>query len=487
MSINGTGNSVKPTTVGDLLNEALQIPPYQRPYSWRPDTALQLLDDIREAARQKNDVPYVLGAVILHNDKLHNVKGTLNVVDGQQRLITLSLLLDLLSDADAWNDITDGGGSRKNISNKDTPPIVRVIRALKREIKRPVNTHPDIEGENEQPDENKELAEFIKTRCQLIRIETADIDEAFRIFDSQNYRGKPLAPHDLLKAYHLRAMRIKAPPAMIVALIEAWESAGDVALDNLFSRYLYRITHWLRGEHAPQFTTQDIGLFKGISPNEDSPPHAHYHSLAQAANPPQLTLTDSAACEEESNGAAKCRDIQHARFQLDTPLMAGHLFFERITFMLAEVKRLTIDTFSEYEGSYQDKEFPFYRVSDDGTKTEPPPSRYRYVADLYLAVALYYTNKFGEKNFSEMRDRLFAWAYALRIKQYRVQYQSVDNLASDCAPQTSAFKLIRNAVSAGELRGLPINISPPKDSDNRHENELVDFLTSKGFEINEPS
>ncbi|WP_407276346.1 DUF262 domain-containing protein [Halothiobacillus sp. DCM-1] len=474
MSITGTGNSVsvEPTTVGVLLNEALMIPPYQRPYSWRPDTALQLLDDIREAARQKNDIPYVLGAVILHNDN-----GTFNIVDGQQRLITLCLLLELLSDADKYKDIP----------NKDTPPIVRVIRAVKLEIKRPVNTQPDREGEKEPEDENKKLAEFIKTRCQLIRIVTKDIDEAFRIFDSQNYRGKPLAPHDLLKAYHLRAMRKQdRSPAMTVALVEAWESAGDAALDRLFSRYLYRISRWLRGERAPQFTAQDIGLFKGISPDKDSPPHAHYHNLAQATIP-LLTLMGSAVCNEKSSADAQYRAIQHARFQLDAPLVAGHLFFERITFMLAEVNRLTMDMFSELKGRYQsqDKEFPFYRVSDDGARTEPPPSRYRYVADLYLAVALYYTNKFGEENFSQMRDRLFAWAYAPRIKQYRVQYQSVDNLASDCDPQISAFKLIRNAVSAGELRGLPINISRPKDSDNHHENELVDFLTSKGFEINE--
>ncbi|MDY0134229.1 MAG: DUF262 domain-containing protein [Atribacterota bacterium] len=477
MSIIGTGNSVKPTTVGDLLSEALQIPPYQRPYSWRPDSALQLLDDIREAARQKNDAPYVLGAVILHNDN-----GTLNVVDGQQRLITLRLLLDLLNDTNAYNDITDRSTSRENISNKDTPPIVRVLRALKQEIKR----QPDTGGEKEQADENKKLADFINKNCQLIRIVTDDIDEAFRVFDSQNYRGKPLAPHDLLKAYHLRAMRNHDESrAMTVALIESWESAGDVALDRLFSRYLYRIARWLRGEHAPQFTAQDIDLFKGISPVKDSTPHAHYHSVAQATMP-LLALMGSAACDEKSSADEQYRAIRHSRFQMDAPLIAGRQFFERIAFMLAEVERLTIDTFNKYEGGYQGK-LPFYRVPDAGTKTEPPPSRYRYVADLYLAAALYYTNKFGEKNFDQMRDRLFAWAYALRIKQYRVQYQSVDNLASNCDQSISAFKLIRNAASAGELRGLTISISRPKDIGPDHEKELVTFLTSKGFEINDRS
>ncbi|VTM47205.1 Uncharacterised protein [Klebsiella pneumoniae] len=42
----------------------------------------------------------------------------------------------------------------------------------------------------------------------------------FRVFDSQNYRGKPLAPHDLLKAHHLREMHDESA-AMKVAVVEA--------------------------------------------------------------------------------------------------------------------------------------------------------------------------------------------------------------------------------------------------------------------------
>ena len=42
-------HGVRVATVGSLLDEDLWIPPYQRPYSWERSTALQLLDDIREA------------------------------------------------------------------------------------------------------------------------------------------------------------------------------------------------------------------------------------------------------------------------------------------------------------------------------------------------------------------------------------------------------------------------------------------------------
>ncbi len=451
---------VKRTTVGGLFDEKdrLKIPPYQRPYSWRSETALQLLDDIRDATQQQSDLPYVLGAVILHNDS-----GQLNVVDGQQRLLTLRIILDLLEPDPKEKPC----GYQATSTGKDTPPIMRVYMALRQKIGCP--------DENAQTAANRALVTFIKHKCELIRIETDDIDEAFRVFDSQNYRGKPLAPHDLLKAYHLREMRDETP-AMTAALVEAWESVGDAELDRLFSIYLYRIARWSRGERAPKFTPQDIGLFKGLSPGKDKTPHARYHTAAQAAMP-LLTLLDSIVSNEKS------RAIGHARFQLDAPLVAGRLFFERVTFMLAELKRLARDAFKEHE-KYE--KFSFYQIAEtDGTLGEiPSRSRYRYVTELYLAAALYYTNKFGEENFEHVRDLLFAWGYVLRTSLLRVQYQSVDNLASGKSSDESAFKRIRNAASARELHDLSISISRRKENP-KHEKDLLDLLKDKGFAINE--
>lgn len=155
-------------SVGNLLCQKLRIPHYQRPYSWEPATALQLLDDIREAMEDSDlhNVPYVLGAVILHN-----TSQSLDVVDGQQRLLTLHLILLLLTHAEESTQHAD-------VDN----PIGRVRLALRQRITALQEHQRDA------------LSEFIRNRCELIRIETDDVDEAFRVFDSQNYRGKPLAP-----------------------------------------------------------------------------------------------------------------------------------------------------------------------------------------------------------------------------------------------------------------------------------------------------
>src|SRR5208282_872552 len=73
----------------DLFNQSkqLSIPDYQRSYSWKSSHVLDLLKDTFERT-----TPYLIGTLILH-DTLHGSQKTLDIVDGQQRLVTLTVLL----------------------------------------------------------------------------------------------------------------------------------------------------------------------------------------------------------------------------------------------------------------------------------------------------------------------------------------------------------------------------------------------------------
>ena len=429
-------SAVSAVSVGELLEENLRIPHYQRPYSWEPETALQLLDDVSDALKgaERSGVPYVLGTVILHASE-----DGLDVVDGQQRLLTLRMILRRLDDPEVSWPRGDADCPLTRVRDS----LGRRIRALDSGVRRT-------------------LVSFIRERCQLVRVETDDVDEAFRVFDSQNYRGKPLAPHDLLKAHHLREMRDETD-VMKAAVVEAWESVRDEDLDRLFSIYLYRIARWSRGESAPGFTAHDIGMFKGISPGRPRPPSARYHLAAQTAVP---MLNAWAA----SSSAAGERDAGRTRFQLDAPLLAGRPFFEMVSFMLAELKQLRRDGFP---GRWEE-----FASSDSETLDERPSrSRYRKVSELYLAALLYYTNRFSGEDFEAARERLFAWAYALRVELLRVQLASVDNRGSGRKQETSAFVLLRNASSGRVVYQLPLSSAPRNDS---HEVELAGIL--KGLE-----
>lgn len=166
------------TNIGDLLlsniisqdeegnsisNINLVIPPYQRPYKWTAKNAVQLFDDIIEAKNQNKET-YRVGTLILHFDAK---KSVYNIVDGQQRTITFSLLLMALNDGHGVairfldQSLTDDAYNARNIPNN--------YRTLERRI----DNISDLR-------ERLELHDYIKNNCELIVVITEDISEAFQ-------------------------------------------------------------------------------------------------------------------------------------------------------------------------------------------------------------------------------------------------------------------------------------------------------------------
>lgn len=74
------------------IEEQYVVPAYQRPYSWEYDQCFQLYNDLMEA--YKNNEDYFIGNIIIA--KSDSNKEILEVIDGQQRLITLLLLIKVL-------------------------------------------------------------------------------------------------------------------------------------------------------------------------------------------------------------------------------------------------------------------------------------------------------------------------------------------------------------------------------------------------------
>ncbi len=195
----------------------LQIPNYQRPYKWTAKNVIQLLDDIIDARSQNKEI-YRVGTLILHQDEKD--QALYNIVDGQQRTITFSLLLHAMG-------VSEIPFLEQPLSNNYLND--RNIRANYRALERRIG--------NIEKSEHAELLNYIKSNCELIVVITKDISEAFQFFDSQNARGKKLYPHDLLKAYHLREMNhLKSPE--IEEVVKVWEDLDQKQLSLLFSEYL---------------------------------------------------------------------------------------------------------------------------------------------------------------------------------------------------------------------------------------------------------
>src|SRR3712207_4309609 len=94
------------------------IPIYQRTYSWRRDECLQLWADILRAGREDSVNAHFVGSVVYVEQGLYQVssQSPLLVIDGQQRLTTVTLLLEAL----AWHlgdDEPVEGFSAKKLRN----------------------------------------------------------------------------------------------------------------------------------------------------------------------------------------------------------------------------------------------------------------------------------------------------------------------------------------------------------------------------------
>lgn len=251
------------------------IPGYQRPYAWGRDQAQELLDDLLSAlavapAQLSDAAPYFLGSIVLIKAE---ATPEATVVDGQQRLTTLTLLLSAIratvGDDELQKDIT-GCIYEKGSLVKGTQARYRLLlRERDRDFFRQYVQHenglqalaqvntplPDAQGRlraNAQVFMNGlaklsqaelvRLVQFVITRCYLVTVATPDLDSAYRIFGVLNSRGLDLSATDILKAEIIGGIA----PALRDAYTKKWEDEeedlGRDEFGDLFShiRMVYR-------------------------------------------------------------------------------------------------------------------------------------------------------------------------------------------------------------------------------------------------------
>src|SRR6478736_1250510 len=95
-------------------SDQLEVPIYQRTYSWTRPECLQLWSDIVRASRGDVEAHFI-GSIVYIDTGIYQVSGanTIQVIDGQQRLTTLSVLLRALADALSADGDRSAGTARK--------------------------------------------------------------------------------------------------------------------------------------------------------------------------------------------------------------------------------------------------------------------------------------------------------------------------------------------------------------------------------------
>lgn len=384
----------------------LAIPDYQRPYKWTKRNINELLTDISKAIEEGqkygDSYKYRIGTILIHNSQ----DGKSYIVDGQQRILSIALVCLYLFPSfrsDLTNHCFTDDVSKQNI--RDNYMFIQQWFTL-------------------QSDEEKNrFLEALKRIIEVIVITVNEESEAFQLFDSQNSRGKPLYPHDLLKAYHLREMTSSL--SEMEHAVKKWEDEEPNEIKELFSDYIFPIYNWSNKTKTDTFSDRYIEVFKGADIKE-----SYTYAMRAFKSSPF--------------------------FQISEPFIAGNDFFEYVGHyiqMLRDIKKEL-----EKNGDFS----AIQEILSDRS------SGLKYCKILFYCALLSYYDRFH--CFDKMAViRLFTWSFMIRIDMQHLGYDTINKYAigeynAQYSNNLPVFSLIANARKHADISNLTIECNYNKDN-----------------------
>ena len=217
----------------DFLKKSPQfvIPIYQRTYSWTDKECKQLWEDIVRTGRNETVSAHFVGSIVYIEKGLYQItsQSPLLVIDGQQRLTTVTLLIAALAKALGDTEPVDGFSPRKLRNYYLLNPEESGERHYKLILSQTDRASlTAIVGETEQPKEyslrvtqNYELFEALIAGCKgdlkavcngLAKLMVVDLalsrdqDNPQLIFESMNSTGRELSQADLIRNFILMGL-----------------------------------------------------------------------------------------------------------------------------------------------------------------------------------------------------------------------------------------------------------------------------------------
>lgn len=274
-----------------------QIPRFQRPYSWEKDEVDNFWNDVVNESTEN----YFIGSMVVYQAR----KPYFGIVDGQQRLTTITLMLAAVRNAfNALGEENLAKGvhnyiEKPNIENSEEFVIHSEtsfpyfqdhiqsfnglgidyeVGAEEQNLKlafelvtNRLNTYAPISSSGEQPslfveDESDAISKLKVIRdkilsLKLVFIQLDNEDDAYLIFETLNARGRDLKTSDLVKNLLLKKMkstnsRLDSPKEAWNSLVKKFDDANDSDILDVF------LLHYWISEHT--YTT-DKKLFSEIS------------------------------------------------------------------------------------------------------------------------------------------------------------------------------------------------------------------------------
>ena len=259
--------------IGQYLKlKGLVVPKYQRDYAWEEKHVNDLLIDITNAL-QNEEKEYFIGSIVVKN----NENDRSEVVDGQQRLATITILINCIksifekegNDRKAFQISNDFLMTHELRTEEDVPrlilnendhdfffshvlnnkPNLSTKKDVRQSHQKLLNAKKAIEikmaqilaANNQNSDILIDWIEYIESHVKVIWVEVPDYANAFTIFETLNDRGLDLAISDLLKNYlfHKSASAIKQAQQNWITMVSVLESADNNSTVVPYIKYLW--------------------------------------------------------------------------------------------------------------------------------------------------------------------------------------------------------------------------------------------------------
>lgn len=244
-------------------NEQFVVPSYQRRYSWKVQHTGALFDDIDLL---KDDDGHLFGMIILHAGAYNSGFMTPELVDGQQRLTTLTILLKSLEKAFRKIEREETANEIKKMLTSKGPDKIAKNKLLLGDLDNPdylIITSDDdfneIENKNlREAIENFDewLSDYEETDLDLfyhklinvaviIRLDVTLAQDAYKLFETINNRGLKLSATDIIKNFLLGHASKINDVKTLTQVKDTWsliiKELDGINTDNFFRQYFCSI------------------------------------------------------------------------------------------------------------------------------------------------------------------------------------------------------------------------------------------------------
>jgi hypothetical protein len=397
------------------------VPNYQRAYTWDKEKVEELLADWVEYLQKEPTHSYYMGTLLLFYNR--DKKGY-EIIDGQQRLTTLSLIYQIIK--------------KEFLSGQDLV-YNQMISAYNI-----ANNFNFLNSKKEQLQQFNEADIFSKLDFTIIVSDNQD--HAFSFFDSQNNRGVSLGVDDYLKAYHLRAL----PEPLQAKRAKDWEAItfkakkqDDHLLDlkHLFNEILFKVRKW-RGQTTFPYPNKNnvLGEFQKNTHNSDND-----ENFRLFPNRNNMRFQEIEVNNDGVNfiSREKLISIIEYPFAIRQPIYKGQNFFD-----FTEKYHYIFDLFFN-ESVKKTKAIQDSIIFYNAIYTKDMSEYLRYYMQMCLVA--YYDN-FGEEKLFEATQYFDYYIGSVRLEKYYVRHEAIKNSLKNA--ELNLIDLIVNAYLPNEVFGF---------------------------------